>query len=72
MGFVLGRVNASYQFRKTSLSLAQNLLHPLIHGLLLLFKDLRVLALLQALEDLKYQAMISKKVWHREKEKFNV
>lgn len=42
----------TYQFCKTSLSLLVDRLHPLIHGLLLLFQHLGVFALLQTLEDL--------------------
>lgn len=42
----------SYQFRKATLGLLENRLHPLIYGLLLLFQHLRVLALLETLEDL--------------------
>lgn len=42
----------TYQFREARLGLLENGLRPLIHGLLLLFQHLRVLALLQALEDL--------------------
>lgn len=42
----------SYQFTKATLGLLENCLHPLIHGLLLLFQHLRVLALLETLEDL--------------------
>ena len=44
--------NKAYQFTKTCLGLLQNSLCSLIHGLLLLLQDLRVFALLQALEDL--------------------
>jgi hypothetical protein len=42
----------TYQFCKTSLSLLENGLRTLVHSLLLLFQHLRILALLQALEDL--------------------
>lgn len=51
-----GRLDCKpYQFAQTGLSLLQNCLCPLIHGLLLLLENLRVFALLQALEDLPRQ-----------------